>query len=139
MAVALLLFAIPGLGLLNSCAQVRKATYPKDFIYLDKKQVKSQMAMFGFYMRQLDSILLDETAVSSEQQAQIVSLLNKIRDGASSLGSGNVTTNHLVIDDHIDEFISDVNTALRNASADPPNYFALGKLSGSCVGCHKYR
>ncbi|MDH3387672.1 MAG: hypothetical protein OEN02_07170 [Gammaproteobacteria bacterium] len=139
MAATLFLFAIPGLALLNSCAQVRKVTYPSDFVYLEKKQVKSQMALLGFYMRQLDSILLDENAVSSEQQAQIVSLLNKISDSASSLGAGNVSTNHLVIDDHIDEFISDVNTALRDASADPPNYFALGRLSGSCVGCHKYR
>ena len=48
-------------------------------------------------------------------------------------------TNHLVIDDHIDQFRSDVNDAIRDARANPPNYFALGRLSGSCVGCHKYR
>ena len=138
-ALQLVTIAILCSGLLYGCAQVRKVTYPSDFVYLEKKQIKSQMALLSFYMRQLDAIMLDDSTVSSEQQARIVSILNKIDEGANSLGAGNVRTNHLVLDDHIDDFISDVNIALRNASADPPNYFALGRLSGSCIGCHKYR
>jgi hypothetical protein len=50
-----------------------------------------------------------------------------------------VQTSHLLIDEHIDDFKSDVRLALREASSDPPNYYALGRLSGSCTGCHQYR
>jgi hypothetical protein len=55
------------------------------------------------------------------------------------LGAGSVETNHLLIDDRIDQFKSDVDIALRDTSADPPNYYSLGRLYGSCVACHQYR
>jgi hypothetical protein len=120
------------------CAQIRKATSPDDYVYLDRQQLRSTMALLGVYVRHLDAVLLDSSAVSSIQQQRILDLLGKINDLTAELGSG-VTTNHLVIDDHIDQFKFDVNAAIRNARADPPNYFALGRLTGSCVGCHKYR
>lgn len=120
------------------CAQIRKATYPSDYVYLERKQLRSKMALLSFYMLQLDQILLDDSSVSSDQQQRILNLLNNIQGTTAELGGG-VTTNHRVIDDHIDQFKMDVGNAYRNASADPPNYYALGRLSGSCVGCHKYR
>lgn len=135
----LLLLTLLGAALVAGCAQIRKATYPSDFIYLEQKQIKTEMALLGFYMRQLDQILLDDSTVSSEQQQQILALLSKIDASTLTLGAGSVTTNHLVIDDHIDQFKNEVEIAIRNARADPPNYFALGRLSGGCVGCHKFR
>lgn len=135
----LIVIALIFSGLMSACAQIRKVTYPGDFVYLEPKQVTSEMALLSFYMRQIDEILTDDSSISSEQQARIVSILTSINDSADKLGAGNTETNHLVIDDHIDQFQTDVNLALRNASANPPNYFALGKLSGSCVACHKYR
>lgn len=96
------------------------------------------MALFSLYMRQIDEVLLDDSITGGDQQQRIVELLNNINDLTVELGSG-VTTNHLVIDDHIEQFKRDVSAAIRNARADPPNYFALGRLSGSCVACHQYR
>ncbi len=126
-------------GLLAACAQIRKATYPSDFVYLEKKQIRGEMALLSLYLRQIDQILLDGSTISSEQQQRILAILSKIEKSTATLGAGNVTTNHLVIDDHIDQFRDDVYSAIHNASADPPNYFALGRLSGSCVSCHKLR
>ena len=83
--------------------------------------------------------LIDRDTISSEQQSRIVGILSKIDASADALGAGSVNTNHLVIDNHIDQFKSSVSLALRNAQASPPNYFELGKLAGSCVACHKYR
>jgi len=126
-------------GLVIGCAQIRKATYPSDFVYLERNQIRGEMAMLSLNMRKLDEIMLDNSTVSSEQQQRILAILNRLSETAETLGAGNVRTNHLVIDDHIDQFRSDVNDAIRHARANPPNYFALGRLSGSCVGCHKYR
>jgi hypothetical protein len=126
-------------GLLFGCAQIRKATYPKDFVYLEQTKISSKMALMSFYMRQIDEILLDDSVISSEQQRKIVSIVSKIDANANSLGAAGVRTNHLVIDDHIDQFKTDVTVALRDASSSPPNYFALGRLSGSCLACHQYR
>jgi len=125
-------------GVVFGCAQIRKATYPSDFVYLEKKQLRSKMALLSIYMHQIDEILSDDSIVSSEQQQRVLDLLNKIEASTSELGGG-VTTNHRVIDDHIDQFKIDVNTAIHDARTDPPNYFALGRLTGSCNGCHKYR
>ena len=135
----LLLAALIGAPLLGGCEYVRKATYPQDFVYLEKKQIRSEMALMSMYMRQIDAILADGSAISSEQQRQLVGLVNSIDQVTNRLGAGGVQTSHLVIDDHIDEFKADVNLALRDARADPPNYYALGRLAGSCVGCHRYR
>jgi len=125
-------------GVVFGCAQIRKVTYPRDFVYLEQKQLRSKMALLSFYLRQVDVILLDESTVNGNQQQRVLDLLNNIKDLTDELGGG-ITTNHLVIDDHIDQFKSDVGTAIHNARASPPNYFALGRLAGSCVGCHKYR
>jgi len=134
----LLLIALLCAGVVFGCAQFRKATYPRDYVYLDRKQLRSKMALLSFYMGQLDEVMQDDAIVGSDQQQRILDLLNDISRVTAGLG-GNITTNHLVIDDHIDQFKSDVATAIRHARADPPNYFAVGRLSGSCVACHQYR
>ena len=125
--------------LLSGCNQVRKVTYPKDFVYLGQTEIKSKMALMSFYLRQIDEILLDDSEISSEQQRKIVGIVSKIEANVKSLGADGVRTNHLVIDDHIDQFKAEVTVALRDASASPPSYFALGRLSGSCLACHQHR
>ncbi len=137
--VKLMLVALLCAGVLLGCATIRKATYPQDYVYLERKQVRSEMALLSLYLRQIDEILLDNTVISSDQQARVVSLLSSINASADKLGASNIVTNHLVIDEHIDRFKSDVSVALNDARADPPSYFVLGKLSGSCVACHQYR
>ncbi len=126
-------------ALLFGCAQVSKTTYPENFVYLNKQQVSSKMALMSFYMQQIDEILLDDSAISSRQQAQIIGILTRIDANADSLVNANYETRHLVIDNHIDQFKTAVNLALNNVRAEPPNYYALGKLSGSCAACHQHR
>ncbi len=126
-------------GLLIGCAQIRKVTYPDDFVYLEQKQVTNKMVLMSSYMRRIEEILAEDSTVSSAQQEQIIKILSSIDATVDSLGAGNVRTNHLLIDEHIDEFKTEVSVALRDARSDPPNYYALGRLSGGCVACHKYR
>jgi hypothetical protein len=134
----LALIALLCVTVVFGCAQIRKATYPRDYVYLERKQLRSKMALFSFYVRQLDEVLPDYSIANGGQQQRILDLLNNIKDLTAELGGG-VTTNHLVIDEHIDQFKIDVSTAIRDAQANPPNYFAAGRLVGSCVGCHQFR
>jgi hypothetical protein len=137
--IQLLVIALLCSGLLLGCAQNHKVTYPDNYVYLGHNQITSEMALLSDYMKQIDEILFDDSTISSEQQAQIAKILLLIDVSTDSLGAGSVETNHLIIDEHIDQFKSDVNVALRNARSDPPNYFPLGKLAGSCDACHQYR
>lgn len=134
----LAVIALLAVSVLSGCAQIRKVTYPRDYVYLERKELRSKMALLGFYIRQLDDVLVDTTADSDEQQQRIVDLLHKMAGLTAEFGSG-ITTNHLVIDDHIDEFKTDVNSAIYDARANPPNYATAGRLTGSCLGCHKFR
>lgn len=138
-AVRLFLLVLLGSGLLVGCAQIRKATYPSGFVYLEQKEITNEMLRLSFYMRKIEGILSDDAATSSDQQAQIVGLLAKIDASTNRLGAGSVETNHFLIDSRIDQFKADVNTALFDARSNPPNYYALGRLSGSCTACHQYR
>ena len=139
MTPRIFLLALLTAVVLAGCAEIRKATYPPDFVYLDRKQVRGQMALMSLYMREIDEIVADNLTINSEQQANIVKLLNRIDASATRLGAGNVTTSHLLIDEHIDDFRADLRLALRDASSDPPNYYTVGRLSGSCTACHQLR
>jgi hypothetical protein len=77
-SLQLALLALLCAGLLAGCEQIRKATYPSDFVYLEQKQVRGEMALLSLYLRQLDQILLDDSTVSSEQQERILAILTKI-------------------------------------------------------------
>ena len=136
--LGLALIALLCAGVVFGCAQIRKVTYPQDYVYLEKKQLRSKMALFSLYLRQISEIQSDTSLADGDRQQRLLELLRKIEDLTAEFGSG-ITTNHLVIDDHIDDFKIDVHNAIRNARANPPNYYALGHLTGSCLGCHKFR
>ena len=126
-------------GTVFGCGQIRNAAYPTNFVYLDHREISSEMALLGRYMRQLDEILLDGSTISSDQQERVLAILTGIDETIDTLGADSIRTNHLLIDDHIDQFRTDLSSAIHDARASPPNYFGLGRLSGSCSGCHKYR
>ena len=125
-------------SLMVGFVETGKMACSDDTVFLERNQLKSKMALFSSYMQQIEEILLDGSIVSSDQQKVVLRLLNNIESVTAGLG-GSDTTNHRVIDEHIDQFKMDVSNAIRNAGASPPNYFALGRLAGSCAGCHKYR
>ncbi len=138
--IQLFIIALLGAGLTFGCAQIRKVTYPDDYVYLEKNQVSSKMALLNFYMIKIDEILSGDSGANSDQQERIINVLVSMGDTVDSFETaGDARTNHLVIDDHIGDFRSDLNLALNQARADPPDYFVLGKLRGSCAACHQYR
>ena len=135
-SLRLILFALLGTALLAGCAQIRKATYPSDFVYLEQKQITTEMALLSLYMRQLDRILLDDSTISSEQQRRILAILSKIETSASKLGAGSVRTNHLLIDSRIDQFTNYRSVHKRCLRRDPQcqrqpsQLLRLGSASG---------
>lgn len=124
--------------LLVACAEPREQSYPSEYVYLEREQVVGKMAAMYRHLSGIEDLLGDNAVVSSEQQAEIIVLLNRIVDITDELGASNVKTSHRLIDMYIDAFRLDLELALRNASADPPNYFALGRVAGSCTACHQH-
>jgi len=122
-----------------ACATIRKVTYPPDFIYLDSSQVQTSMLRMSLAMRRIDEILASQVLPAYADQQRILESLNTIDEMADSLDTGGHPTNHLLLDENLTQFKIEVRNALRTASADPPQFYAAGRLSAHCTGCHRFR
>ena len=126
-------------SLITGCAQIRRLTYPSDFVYLDHSLVQTSMLRISLAMRVVDETLMrGEPLIESDQQ-RVKQALSTIDEVTDRLATGNLVTNHLVIDEHIDDFKREVRNAIRTASSTPPIFYAAGRLSANCIGCHRYR
>lgn len=125
--------------MLNGCAQIRKITYPDDFVYLDESLVQTAMLRMSIAIRGIDQIMIQGEPLNLVDGQRIRQHLSTIDGITDTLGAGDRVTNHLLIDEHIDEFKGEVRQAIRNANATPPSFYAAGRLSSNCAGCHRYR
>lgn len=125
--------------LVTGCAQVRKVTYPNQFVYLDHTLVQTTMLRISLAMRSIDETLVRGEPFSHADQQRIKQRLTAIDELTDRLATGSLVTNHLVIDEHIDDFKNEVRNAIRTANASPPDFYAAGRLSANCNGCHRYR
>ncbi len=125
--------------LVTACTQVRQLTYPRDFVYLDHSLVQTSMLRLSLAIRNVDQIMIQGEPLNQANQQRVKDLLSTIDELTDSLGPGNMITNHLIIDSHIDDFKREVRSAIRAANLTPPSFYAAGRLSANCIGCHRYR
>ena len=140
--------------LVAGCAAIRQVTYPADFIYLESSQVSGLMQSLAYSLNELDEIA-NEAIPTSEKTNRILAILDKIDADTAILEPGQTTpidsalpqtsdlaglrTNHLLLDENIDEFRSEVDRAKAQVLSDPPNFYIVGKLTGGCNACHLQR
>lgn len=133
LSVFLLLLATSG------CELVRKVTYPPNFTYLERADIRTSMSQMADSIRRIDSILTSSVVVTEQQRELILEELSLLDRTAVSLGAGEQITNHLLLDEHIDEFRSAVTHARDAVVATPPSYYWAGQLTGACLSCHVLR
>ena len=121
------------------CAEIRKLTYPEDFVYLEKKEVESLMQNMADGIGRLDKLVTEASESDTEQQQKIIAELSSIERIATRLSGGHKQTNQFHISDHIEKFISEVGTAKMFASISPPKYNKAGEIKNSCQECHQFR
>lgn len=135
-AVGITVVAVIGF---SACAAIREVTYPSDFTYLDTKQVRTTMDRFASGVARLDMLLAESNDNFARRREAIIVELRKMEKLSESLGAGYQKTNHLLLDEHIDEFRADVRGARLAAEQEPPSYYLVGRLTGSCTACHMNR
>ncbi len=134
--VILLLLAVG----LSACASIRLATYPSDFVYLERSEITSDMQRMAVEIDRLDRLLQGEAALDvPDRQDRVLASLEEIGRVADRLGGGSAGSNHPLIDNNIDGFRDQVRLARRYAAADPPVYYPAGRLAGQCLACHVQR
>ena len=136
---SIVLLAIMVTASIVGCAQIRKLTYPKDFTYLEKKEVETLMQKMGDGIARLDKLVKEALPSDTIQQQNIVAELRSLERIAIRLSGGHTQTNQFVIGDHIEQLISDVGTARMFANNNLPNYNKAGEITNSCKACHQFR
>lgn len=122
-------------------SSMRKVTYPQDFKYLEKADLRSDMGKMAIQVSLLDSALA-KTMVSDAGEPELVrdeilSALNNISRIASPLQSGSAGSSHPFMEDFMGDFVSEVDKARVAASLAEPRYYFAGKVAGACASCHK--
>ena len=131
--------AVAAAAILSGCAEVGWHTYPPSMVRLEPKQITGAMTRYSLNLWRIDEIISTSETILPYQREEIIKLLRDMEAQADRLGAGATVTNHLVIDNHIDEFKADLARARREVEKDPPNYYRAGRLYGSCQACHVMR
>ncbi len=129
--------------------QIRLLTYPSEFIWLDEKDVKGTMHVMATRMNKLHSMVESSSEYIDDEQRKSnhldilneLTLLEELAISVSPQTSGVFladdqaisATNHLLLDENIDDFIGEVMKARLLAEDSPPNYYGVGQLVGNCI------
>lgn len=124
--------------ILAACAGIRDITYPDSITYIDSSELKSAMHEMASTIAQLDYLVF-ENPEDQIDPSRVTDLLDTLDHISARLGAEGVVTNHRAIDEHLPEFREAIARARLMASANPPNYYPVGRVSGACSACHQFR
>jgi hypothetical protein len=138
--IPVMLLAALFVAVLAACADVpallRRHTYPPNFKYIDHTQLRSAMWQLADDVSTLDREMREPGPMDPARRAQIERLLAAMLATTSALQAQGRPTNHPRMSDHVESFRRDVTQALAAVQAEPPNYYLVGTVSGTCLTCH---
>ena len=119
-----------------SCASIRSATYPSDYVYLDNKEVHQIMREMAASVDRLDALLKQTDVEANSKKEQVIGELDKLLEVSLGLGGGGYISNHRVITDNIDTFRRQVRIARKSVDNPQPDYSDTRHLAARCLDCH---
>jgi hypothetical protein len=114
---------------------LRRHTYPPEFRYITRDQLRSSMWQLALHVRELDRMMRAPENLEPHR-ASIVEHLRAMAQATDILDSTGWPSNHPLIDMNLATLRRDITLALRAVQGDPPNYVVAGSLTGACVYCH---
>ena len=131
--------------IIGGCVQIRQLTYPETFTWIGQDDISNSMQSMAKSIARLDKLVLAETQTGQNRQL-ILDELEDIEYTAAELSIRTPiddddfpATNHLLIDEHMEDFLEDILKARIQLQANPSNYYSVGQLTGSCMACHRLR
>lgn len=114
---------------------VRQYTYPPEFRYVERDEVRGTMRVLATHSHQLNQLLQqDETPL--EHRGEIIEHLQAMEQAAEKLDQSGWSTNHPLIDMNLPSFRRDLKFAKEAIEREPPNFLLAGPVTGACVNCH---
>ena len=130
---ALLTLALPGCA--DIARWVRQYTYPPEFRYVEREEVRSAMRELAFHSRQLNQLILSSEGPQASQ-SEIIAHLKAMDAAALKLDQSGWPSNHPLIDMNLPSFRRDLKFAREAIEREPPNFLLAGPVTGACVYCH---
>lgn len=110
---------------------------PPAFDYADGDELRSGMHQLAFELQKLDLALMAEHDNSPNFRQGVVTSLTNIERIGESLQDGDISSRHSFLRGGMERFLADVGRARADASRNRPVYYMAGRVSGSCVSCHR--
>ncbi len=118
--------------------RVRQYTYPPDFRYIERDQLRSTMWQLAYHSRELNRVIAI-TEKRPPDRSAIVTHLSGMEQAAARLDTSGWPSNHPLVDMNLPNFRRDVKLAREAVERDPPNYLLASHVSSACVYCHGSR
>jgi hypothetical protein len=107
-----------------------------DFNYITDDQLESAMWQLAAGVRSLQAILGSTGPVTGSQRLEVIRILDQMLVAADGLGPDGVATNHPTIERGLGRFREKLEIARRSVATEPPRYYLVGNISGTCLACH---
>lgn len=124
---------------LSGCADfarwVRQYTYPPEFRYVERAEVRATMRELAAHSHQLNQLLHQDEA-PREHRGEIIEHLRAMEQAAEKLDQSGWPTNHPKVDMNLPSFRRDLKFAREAIEREPPNFLLAGPATGACVYCH---
>jgi len=113
----------------------RESTAP-EFSYITEEQLQSAMWQLASSIESLQAVFASRKPLRQSQRVEVIDILDQMIAAADELGPSGLSTNHPRITDNLGRFREKLEIARESASMNPPRYYLVGNLSGTCLACH---
>ena len=132
---SLLIECVLALGCGDFARWLRPHTYPPDFRYVTRDQIRSTMWQLAYHSRELNQ-LMRSPEMAQQHRTEIGEHLRAMEQAAANLDQSGWPTNHPLVDMNLANFRRDLKFARESVERGPPNFLLAAPLSGACVYCH---
>lgn len=121
----------------NSADGFPRVANPPEFDFVDGEELRSGMHQLAFELQKLDLMLLSENDDVPNDSQNVVASLRNIERIAQTIREGDINSQHPFLRRDMDMFLSDVVRAREDAMRGQTSFYLAGRVSGSCVSCHR--
>lgn len=123
-----------------ACVGPREAVEPEapapDFNYISDEQLQSAMWQLAAGVKSLEAIFGNQEPVTRSDRLEVLRILDQMILAADELGPDGVSTNHPRVSIGLGPFREKLAIARNSVAMEPPRYYLVGNLSGTCFACH---
>jgi len=109
------------------------------FDYISDDQLHSTMWQLAAGITSLEEILEPAHAVSQSQRLEVIRLLDGMIAVVDDLGPKGASVDHPRVARNLGGFRKKLVIARDSVSMEPPRYYLVGSMSGTCRACHASR